>query len=524
MRNVGFAWCNLRYELPQDHGLPLASLVNALLLPRNAAGEPSITEVQFQALAAGVGRGSSMLCVAPTSTGKTLVGVWALLTWLNEGYGRRAVYLVTHRALARQKFDELLNLLREQLFGGDPTCVVLANGDTVEDGMGVIPSAPLEAPLLVATYEKYLAMLASSGVRGDMTDCAVICDEVQILGDATRGRTIEVLLTLLRRARWGQLVALSAVLDLKDASAVADWLNISLIRCSLREKHLIYECRTESGLHTFNTAEPVLGVRTRRRVADETLHRVTAVLDLIKNAENCPVVVFCMSRERVYKLAAELAGEPPPASNVGQALLPGFGEDTTAARELTFFMQKRIAFHTADLREDERRAVENALAQKQIDVVVATSTLAAGVNFPLGTVVFDRWERWDGERRAHVPLPESEFQNMAGRAGRMGYDHELGRVVFFAEGNAFQQRPAIAYLNPDRVTSLKPRLGPAAFSQVALQLLSAGFCQTDEEVHQFLLETLSAFRERDVNRAGLAHWQQGVSAAVQSLRDWGYVL
>jgi len=166
------------------------------LLPRDETGDPSITTIQFESLSAGVGRGQSMLCVAPTSTGKTLVGVWGTLTWLQGGPGRRAVYLVTHKALARQKFEEMQRLVGDYLFDGDLACIVLANGDIVQDGTGAVPTTPLDAPLLIATYEKYLAMLAGSGVRGDMTDHAVVCDEIQILGDETRGRAIEVLLTL----------------------------------------------------------------------------------------------------------------------------------------------------------------------------------------------------------------------------------------------------------------------------------------------------------------------------------------
>ncbi len=514
----------VKHALPADHGLSSAVLSNAALLPRDDAGDPSITDVQFDALAAGVGRGGSMLCVAPTSTGKTLIGVWSALTWLEGGHDRRAVYLVTHRALARQKFEDLLTLLVDPLFGGDTSCVVLATGDVVQDGAGANPSAPLDAPLLIATYEKYLGMIAGSGVRGDMTHCAVICDEVQILGDESRGRSIEVLLTLLRRAGWGQLVGLSAVLDPIDAAALADWLGVVLVRSVAREKHLKYECRTPQAVYTFDTGQPALGVQTRPRQPTEVTATAGIVHELIALPGNRPVVVFCMTLARVYELAAELAGVRGTTPAPSQPLLPGLDEDTAAARELSMFMTKKVAFHTAGLRDGERRLVEDAVASRSVNVVVATSTLAAGVNFPLGAVIFDSWERWDSKRRIHVPIPESEFQNMAGRAGRMGLGHELGRVVFAAQGTAFQQRPAMAYLQPDRVSRLEPRLGANAFAQVALQLLSAGLCTTAEEVHEFLLGTFSAHRERKINRAGLDHWRGAVSQAVAALRDWDYIL
>src|SRR4051794_4365231 len=97
----------MQYGLPENHGLPEFVVSDSKLLPRDAEGNPSVTDVQFEALSAGVARANSMLCVAPTSTGKTFIGIWGLLSWLDKGTSRRAVYLVTHRALARQKFEEL---------------------------------------------------------------------------------------------------------------------------------------------------------------------------------------------------------------------------------------------------------------------------------------------------------------------------------------------------------------------------------------------------------------------------------
>ena len=514
----------MKSVLPNGHGLTPDIVDNIGLLPRDGAGAPSITDVQYDALSAGVAQGKSMICVAPTSTGKTLIGIWALLSWLGGGHGRRSVYLVTHRALANQKFEEFCKSFGDSHFSGDLSCIVLASGDAVVDGNGSLPPDPINAPLLVATYEKYLAMLAGSGVRGSMTGSVIVCDEVQIIGDAARGRSVEVLLTLLKRAGWGQLIALSAVLDTKDATSMSDWLGVKLIRSPAREKHLKYECRTSTGIHSFDTEMPAVGVQVQRLTTAPALNTADICRELMAQQGNKPVVVFCMVKERVYDLAASLAGiSIGTAATTSQPLLPGLDEDTTAARELSVMMARRVAFHTADLRESERRIVETALEQREVDVVVATSTLAAGVNFPLGAVIFDSWKRWDSRERAQLPIPASEFHNMAGRAGRMGSGHIAGRVVYVAEGNAFEQRSAALYLDPDKTTPLTPRLGARTFSQVALQLVSSGLCPNQNELRDFLLGTYSAHVERDINKAGLAHWDEKVSEAITALRDWGYV-
>lgn len=93
----------MKSVFPKDHGLSQVTLATPSLIPLEA-GTPSLTDVQFEALEASVARGTSILVSSPTSTGKTLVGWWAIASAIENG--GRAVYLVSHRALAKQKFDE----------------------------------------------------------------------------------------------------------------------------------------------------------------------------------------------------------------------------------------------------------------------------------------------------------------------------------------------------------------------------------------------------------------------------------
>jgi helicase len=512
----------MRFSLPDQHGLADHVLDDAILLPRAEDGSPSLTDVQFEALSAGVARSESVLVVAPTSTGKTLIGIWGLKSWLDGDPSRNVVYLVTHRALARQKFEELKSMLCEHHFDDDKTCVVLASGDTVEDGEGGLPENPLNAPLLVATYEKYLGMLSGGGIREDMSHCAVICDEMQIIGDEHRGRNIEILMTLLKMARWGQIIGLSAVLDEQDANDIANWLGIRLVRVPAREKHLLYECRTPTKVFRARTDRAEEGIQEDgSRAATDTLD---IIHELAHGDRNFPVVIFCMTKPRVYALARAYAEARNIAVVPGAPLLPSLVEHTEAGKELSCFMQHRFAYHTADLLEEERELVEQNLISGQLEVVFATSTLAAGVNFPFGTAVFDSWKRWDGRARIYRPIPASEFQNMAGRVGRMGFEHEHGRVIFTSNDGYGEQRAASTYLQPDLVTSLTLRITPTSFAQIALQLLSAEICRTQEEVVEFLLGSLSALKEHDRNAAGLDHWRQQIANAIIELRQWGFIL
>ena len=514
---------SMKHDLPIGHSLSANILEDPNLLPR-VGGEVSLTDVQHASLTAGVACGRSLLVVSPTSTGKTLIGIWALISWLTTQAGRQVVYLVTHRALARQKFDELTGILCDRHFSGDRRCIVLANGDTVEDGAGGQPEDPLSAPVLVATYEKYLALLAGAGIREDMSQYAVICDEIQILGDEGRGRNVEILMTLLSVAKWGQVVGLSAVLDERDARDLRDWFDVELIMTSKREKHLIYECRNRENVLTFNTDAPADGISSRPRQASEATDTCSIVTELMRSGENLPIVIFCMTRARVYHAARAFSATLGIRAQPNQALHPGFVDSTEAARDLSCMMERRIAFHTADLLEEEREVVEAKLKSGEIDVVFATSTLAAGVNFPFKTAVFDSWKRGNNRNRTRVPISSSEFQNMAGRAGRMGFDHDHGRIIFTADNGFSEMHSARVYLQPDRMTPLVPRISPSSFNQISLQLLSGGICHTEQDLIDFLSRSFSATREQARNQAGLAHWREGLTRAITNLREWGFVL
>ncbi|GHG76974.1 DEAD/DEAH box helicase [Comamonas sp. JC664] len=512
----------VKFTLPLHHGLPEQILNDPKLLHRIESETPSLTDVQYEALAQGAARGASMLVVAPTSTGKTLIGVWALITWLFNAPPRNAVYLVTHRALARQKFEELQALLCERHFLGDKHSIVLANGDTIEDGAGAVPTDPLNAPVLVATYEKYLAMLSGSGSPSDTSRHIIICDEIQIIGDEHRGRSIEVLLTMLRNARWGQFIGLSAVIDKRDAKDLSEWLGATLVHVGQREKHLHYECHTPSRIRTFRTDKPEIGIEEKTPPGALSTDKI--ILDLKKTPSALPIVVFCMTRKRVDEAVHAYAQSLKLKIDNAHHLHPDLREPTAAARNLSQFIPHRFAFHNAELMDEERELVEKLLSQRELDVVFATSTLAAGVNFPFETAVFDSWKRWNTKTKTRDPLPASEFQNMAGRVGRMGLTHSHGTIIFTSTDAFTETQASNQYLQPDRATLLTPRITPTSFSQLALQLVSSGVCLNEADVAEFLSSTFSAMRERKSNQTELEHWKRAMAQSIKALRGWGFIL
>ena len=512
----------MKTTLPPDSGIPSELIQRQEFLFREN-GEPSLTDVQWEALSCGVSRGRSLLVLAPTSTGKTQIGIWALTSWIFQATGRRrAVYLVTHRSLANQKFEEFKRILLDPQIVGEPDGLVLATGDRQIDANNAPANEPLHASVLVATYEKYLGLLCGNGIPTDLSDTCIVADEIQILGDKFRGVNIEVLLALVHQAHPGQLVGLSAVLNESDGDVLAKWLDIQLVRIARREKHLRYECRTSSRRLSFYTDSNENGI------GDDTIQpkMATEIQPLIRecmNTENRkPIVVFCMRKQDVYD-GCRTYCESTGITLTGMPLFEGLSADTPEAELLSSTMPHRVAIHCADLIEEDRITVENALKNREVDLVFATSTLAAGVNFPIGTVIFFSWRRWNSERRRREPISAGEFHNMAGRCGRMGTDHTSGHVLFLASDHHYDQASVQEFLNPDHFDALSSRISPEHFTRLILQLAASNVVTTEEEALTLLKNTYGAYREKRRNVAGLEHWDSPFQEAVNDLRNWRFL-
>lgn len=508
----------MKTGLPEGHGLS-DSIVASPILHRSGTGIVELTDVQYEALELGVAKGQSIVAIAPTSSGKTDVGLFAAASWFANGLadGARVVYLTSHRALARQKFRDLADQFAP-VFSLAPNEIVLATGDDVVDVAGdPVPDA-LAAPLLVATYEKYLNMVAGAGMNLGTANVCCIADEIQLVGDATRGESVEILLTLLRN-QVGQIVGLSAVLEERYSELLANWLHAKLLRTVRREVPLIYELRTAAA--TFSTSTETQ--RQPEQSAPLAMDTIETLKGLLKHpGQNEPVAVFCMTKKQVFQLSAAWAAE---AARLGAKVdndLPFFREPTSSSEELERYLPHRFAYHTADLNEDERVAVETRLDGSALRVVFATTTLAAGLNYSFRTVIIHAWERWNFAERRWIPILRGDFHNMAGRAGRLSHVDTPGRVIFFAQ-EPQQIRAAPRYLSWWELDETHARIHPAAFPQLSLQLLAAGVADSNVSLFEFLQSTFSAERELERNIGQPDLWRDAVEKAVANLKKWKFV-
>ena len=513
---------SMRHQLPTNHGLTRA--IEQPPLIHRQDDTISITDAQFEALSAGVATGASILLVSPTSTGKTEVGLIAIATWLTgeAPMTKRAVYLVSHRALARQKFNELRRHDFLQVFALDEPEIGMSNGDQSVDGRDAPLEDPLSSRLLIATYEKFLALLAASGLRQDMTHYCIVADEFQLIGDSTRGQDVEILFTMIKEAKFGQFVGLSAVLESSDLRVLSEWMEVHQVFAPTREVPLHYELVGPDATYIWTTdghddplKAPVRAIRSTVGVLKE-LER--------ERRSSFSVAVFCMTKARVEELASEWGAHQGQTGDSIPLQPDLFEEQTILSEALAIYVPRGFAVHTADLIEGERALVESALDRDDLAVVFATTTLAQGLNYSFKTVIFDSWTRYNFARRQREPILRGDFHNIAGRAGRLGKMDEdsNGRVIFFADKRT-ELRAATHYLSSELDRTITGRINPERFDQVALQLLAAGIVSSQKDCLELLKHSLSGYLAQVDGIDQDGPWREKLSEAISKLATWGFI-
>lgn len=414
----------MRIPAAEAFGVPPA-LIEAW---RSAYGE-ELLPVQEHALRVGVCSGESVVVVAPTGAGKTLVGEMAAAAAALEG--RKVLYTVPTRALADEKY-ECFRATYEPL--GLRVCV--SSRDRRSDDARVRRG---EFDLLVTVNEKLRALLATNA---ELVRAAglLVADEVQTIADPTRGWCLELLLTELRAMTGAaQVVALTAAVP--HVERLAKWLDATLITEEQRPVELRRGVLCSGELRYL---EHNSGMEGREKVqelgaVDELDWQSVAVAAAARwMADGEPTLLFVRDRRTAAQMALALSAQDAgPRADEAQERL-GECETTLGQAELLEALEGAAAFHHAGMSRAERGVALEAFCRGEVLGLVATSTLALGVNLPAQNVIVDAW-RWHSDNRGRTvcrELDRREFDNMAGRGGRprtSGVDPDaFGRGVLVA--------------------------------------------------------------------------------------------
>jgi helicase len=434
--------------------------------------------------------GESLLVVAPTSAGKTFIGELAAMRAAAEG--KKAVFLLPYRALVNEKFQDFKFLY------GDAAGLRVArcSGDWQDQIPAVLKG---KYDIAFFTYETFLGLaLTSSHILYQIG--LVVVDEAQFISDPQRGISVELLLTYLLSARGRginpQLVLLSAVIG--GTNALDEWLGCRLLVSNTRPVPLTEGVINRYG--TFQSLTPAGAVESSQLLqAQQIVQRrtepssqdllVPLVRQLVQAGEK--VLIFRNNRGSAQGCAKYLADELclPPAEDVIDAL-PEL-DQSNRSRQLRECLAGGTAFHTSDLKVEERIAIETSFrgADGPVRVLVATSTVAAGVNTPASTVIIveTKFRDDEGER----PYTVAEYKNMAGRAGRLGF-REQGRSVLIADTSDEQALLFAHYVkqNPEPIKSSFQNRSPDTW---LIRLLAQGPRVTKQQVVDLLANTYGGY-------------------------------
>ncbi|MDP3951493.1 RNA helicase [Microbacterium sp.] len=327
--------------------------------------------------------GQNLILSTPTGTGKSLVAVGAHFAALVEG--RRSYYTAPIKALVSEKFFALVDT-----FG--PENVGMITGDS---------SVNADAPIICCTAEILANLALRQGPSADVGQ--VVMDEFHFYADPDRGWAWQVPLLTLPQA---QFILMSATLG--DVTALAE----DLTRRTGRETATVTGVERPVPLHFYYELTPI----------HETVE------DLLTTGQ-APIYVVHFSQaaamERAQALSSTKIATREQRDQIAE-LIGEFRFTTAFGRTLSKFLRAGIGVHHAGMLPKYRRLVEQLAQRGMLRVICGTDTLGVGINVPIRTVLLTALTKFDGTRMRQ--LNAREFHQIAGRAGRAGYD-TAGTVV-----------------------------------------------------------------------------------------------
>jgi helicase len=436
-----------------------------------ADGIRSLYPPQAAALGPVLG-GESVLLACPTASGKSLVAYLALVRAFRAG--RTGLYLVPLRALAQEKAEEL----------GRFASLGLKVGLSIGD-FDVSAEQLEKLDVLVATSEKADGLLRRGSPWLDRLG-VVVADEVHLMRDPDRGPTLEVSLTRLRRAYPDlQVVALSATVG--NSEEVAAWLQARHIASEFRPVPLKMGVYYD-GRITFTD----LSTRDVDGGAEAVPRLVSSIL-----TEGGQALVFVNTRKASEQTAlslgatvrAKMTAEERTRARAALAdLSEASDEETEGVRRLTTMIPNGVAYHNASLTNPERRLIERAFRDRVLKVLVATPTLAAGINLPARRVIVRDTMRYDDHLGMQAPISATDVHQMLGRAGRPRFDL-YGEALLIARTPEDEDRLMDRYLSAPPETIISRLASEPALRMHVLALIASGAAHTEPELESFFAAT-----------------------------------
>ena len=337
--------------------------------------------------ALGILAGDNVILATPTGSGKSMVAIAA--HFIAMARGQRSFYTAPIKALVSEKFFALCDI-----FG--PESVGMMTGDATVNS---------QAPIICATAEIVANMALRGGERAEIDQ--VIMDEFHYYSDPSRGWAWQVPLLEMPNT---QFLLMSATLG----------------NTSMLQEDLTRRTGRVTSLVGADADRPVpLDFEFVYTPIHETIER------LLKE-DKAPVYVVHFTQREAVERAQSLTSLKIIDKETKEKIAEEIGDfrfTTTFGHTLSKLLRRGIAVHHGGMLPKYRRLVERLSQTGLLKVICGTDTLGVGINVPIRTVLFTGLAKFDGSRRRI--LAAREFHQIAGRAGRAGFD-TVGYVVIEA--------------------------------------------------------------------------------------------
>jgi len=427
----------------------------------------------------------NMLVAIPTASGKTLVAEMAMHQHIAQK--GKCLYIVPLRALASEKFEE---------FNHKGVQVGISTGDLDrrDDHLG-------KNDIIVATSEKVDSLLRN-GARWISEITLLVVDEVHLVDSPDRGPTLEMVIAKMRyRNPAMQVIGLSATIG--NPNTLAGWLDAELVTSNWRPVDLRQGVFCTDRIYFRENERQV-------KVVSKNYDDLNLCLDTIAEGGQCLVFVSSRRNAEAFakRAAAAIKSEDPALAACAKNLHAG--TEMEMGKRLADCVAKGAAFHHAGLSRNERSVIEEGFRKGLIKCISSTPTLAAGLNLPARRVIIRDYLRFSAGE-GMLPIPVSEYHQMAGRAGRPRLD-PYGEAVLIAKDLGQVEELFENYINAPADDVHSHIADPAALYTHVLSLVASGFAGTQEELSSFMNRTFYVHEHRG---GRLVH--KAVAAALEFL-------
>ncbi|MFA5333861.1 MAG: DEAD/DEAH box helicase [Candidatus Nanoarchaeia archaeon] len=457
----------------------LPKIINELLKKK---GINELRPPQQLAIDKGIMKGNNVVISSPTGSGKTLAAEIAMVNHFEKG--QKTLYIVPLKSLASEKYKSFKEDYSEH---GVKVGMSISDFDSQDYKLK-------DYDIVISTAEKVDSLIRHGAEFIRNVSCVII-DEIHLIDDYSRGPTLEVLITIIKKLLpKAQIIALSATIS--NDYEISKWLNAELVKSDYRAVKL-YEGVYLNGFLEFNNNKTL-------NIASSSFAEKDVAMDTL--SINKQIIFFLGSRRNAQSLANRLSvyadkllskEDKGELDILADKVLYSLEQPTEQCNLLSECIRKGVAFHHAGLIQKQKDLVEKGFRERLIKIICATPTLAAGINLPAFRVVVRDLKRFSALQGSYF-IPVLEVKQMFGRAGRPGLE-DYGEAITLAKSEDEKKDIFDEYIYGD-VENVYSKLSSEPHLRThVLSLVSNNFCHSLDELKDFFKNTFFAVQYKNLD-------------------------